>query len=154
VIRLRGVKRTDLDALFAIDRECFRPGIAYTRAHLRYYLCHPHSISILAEDDETKAIVGFAIAESYLEEGSPIGHIITIDILPQNRRQGIGRLLIDAILAQLSAVGASIARLEVAADNAVARAFYRELGFKRTGRIPGYYMGRLDALVMEKSLAP
>jgi [ribosomal protein S18]-alanine N-acetyltransferase len=154
VIRLRGVERTDLDALFAIDQECFRPGIAYTRAHLRYYFSHPRSISILAEDDETKAIFGFAIAESYLEKGSPIGHIITIDIRSSNRRHGVGRLLMEAILGQLSAVGAIVVRLEVAVDNVAARAFYRELGFRRTGRIPGYYLGRVDALLMEKQLGP
>jgi [ribosomal protein S18]-alanine N-acetyltransferase len=154
VIRLRGVERTDLDALFAIDQECFRPGIAYTRAHLRYYFSHPRSISILAEDDETKAIFGFAIAESYLEEGLPIGHIITIDIRSSNRRHGVGRLLMEAILGQLSAVGAIVVRLEVAVDNVAARAFYRELGFRRTGRIPGYYLGRVDALLMEKQLGP
>jgi len=42
--------------------------------------------------------------------------------------------------------------LEVAVDNDAAQAFYQRHGFVRTGRIPGYYLGRIDALVMEKSL--
>jgi [ribosomal protein S18]-alanine N-acetyltransferase len=42
--------------------------------------------------------------------------------------------------------------LEVAVDNATAQSFYERHGFVRTGRIPGYYMGRIDALVMEKQL--
>ena len=33
-------------------------------------------------------------------------------------------------------------------DNEAALSFYKLLGFKETGRIPGYYMGKLDALVM------
>lgn len=154
MIRLRGVEIADLDALFALDRECFRPGIAYSRVELRYYLCHPRSVSILAEDDATQTITGFAIAETYLEKGSPVGHIITIDVRSSNRRQGLGRMLMDAILAQLSAAGTAVVRLEVAADNAAAQAFYQRLGFGQTGRIRGYYMGTLDAFVMEKQLSP
>jgi ribosomal protein S18 acetylase RimI-like enzyme len=42
--------------------------------------------------------------------------------------------------------------LEVAVDNATAQSFYERHGFVRTGRIPGYYLGRIDALVMEKTL--
>ena len=152
MIHLRGVERSDLDALFALDQQCFRPGIAYSRADLRYYLAHPRSLSIIAEDDSTKAILGFIIAESYLEHGRPIGHIITIDVAPSERRKGLGGRLMNAMLDRLTGVGAAILRLEVAVDNIDAQAFYRRLGFSQTGRIRGFYLGRLDALVMEKSL--
>jgi ribosomal protein S18 acetylase RimI-like enzyme len=37
-------------------------------------------------------------------------------------------------------------------DNPDAQLFYRELGFVATGRIPGFYMGTLDALTMEMPL--
>ena len=154
MIQLRGVEVSDLDAVFAIDRECFQPGIAYSRTDLRYYVSHRGSISVLAEDDATKVILGFAIAESCLEKGVPVGHVITIDVRSARRRQGLGRMMMDAILARLSAAGAKLVRLEVAADNAAALGFYRGIGFSRTGRIPGYYMGKLDALVMEKRLDP
>ena len=56
------------------------------------------------------------------------------------------------MLDRLTGVGAAILRLEVAVDNIDAQAFYRRLGFSQTGRIRGFYLGRLDALVMEKSL--
>ncbi len=44
--------------------------------------------------------------------------------------------------------------LEVAVDNHGAQEFYAGHGFVRTGRIPGYYLDRIDALVMEKPLSP
>jgi len=153
VVNLRGVERADLDALFALDQECFPPGIAYSRADLRYYLNHPRSLSIIAEDTSTKAIQGFIISESYLEHGSPIGHIITIDVAPSQRRKGLGATLMQALLERLNSAGAAIVRLEVAVDNNDAQAFYRRLGFSQTGRIRGFYLGRLDALVMEKCLS-
>lgn len=144
---------TDLDALLAIDRQCFPPGIAYSRMELRFYLNHPGSVSMLAEDDATGEIAGFVIAEVQLQKGLPVGHIVTIDVLSSSRRQGIGRLLMDVVLIQLGEAGTKVVRLEVAADNEIAQAFYREFGFTPAGRIRGYYMGKLDALVMEKRLS-
>jgi [ribosomal protein S18]-alanine N-acetyltransferase len=151
VIQLRGVERSDLDALFALDRQCFRPGIAYSKSELRYYLSHPCSFSFVAED-EAHTILGFAIAESHLEDGIRAGHIITIDIAPAARRLGLGRLLMEALLVRLHSIGTSIVKLEVAVDNEGAQTFYRKLGFFETGRIRGFYMGKLDALVMEAQI--
>jgi len=151
VIQLRGVERADLDALFALDHKCFPPGIAYSRADLRYYLSHPRSFSVVAED-AAKSIVGFAIAESCLEGGKRIGHVITIDVTPEARRNGLGCMLMDALLDRLRNVGTTKVRLEVAIDNAGAQAFYQQLGFVKTGRIRGFYQGKLDALTMEKLL--
>jgi len=142
----------DLDALFALDHQCFRPGIAYSRADLRYYLSHPRSISILAEDNATRSIPAFVIAESYLEGGRRIGHIITIDVAPAARRTGLGRILMEALINRLCAIDTTTVRLEVAVDNLDAQAFYLKLGFSKTGRIRGFYMGKLDALTMEKNL--
>jgi ribosomal-protein-alanine N-acetyltransferase len=152
VVHLRGAKRADLDALYVLDQKCFPPGIAYSRADLRYYLSHPRSFSVVAED-AAQSILGFAIAESYLEEGRRIGHIITIDVMPAARRNGLGRMLMDALFDRLRVIETAKVRLEVAIDNADAQAFYRRLGFVRTGRIRAFYQENLDALAMEKRLA-
>ena len=120
---------------------------------LRFYLNHPRAVSMVAEDDATGEIAGFVIAETQLQKGSPVGHIVTIDVRSSSRRRGIGRLLMEGVLSHLGEAGTAVVRLEVAADNDAAQAFYREFGFTQTGRIRGYYMGRLDALVMEKRLS-
>jgi [ribosomal protein S18]-alanine N-acetyltransferase len=152
VVHLRGAKRADLDALYVLDQKCFPPGIAYSRADLRYYLSHPRSFSVVAED-AAQSILGFAIAESYLEEGRRIGHIITIDVMPVARRNGLGRMLMDELFDRLRVIETAKVRLEVAIDNADAQAFYRRLGFVRTGRIRAFYQENLDALAIEKRLA-
>lgn len=154
MFRLRGVERADLDALFALDQECFRPGIAYSRPALRYFLSHPRSRSIVAEDTASKAILGFIIAEIYLEHARRIGHIITIDVATSERRKGLGRALMQAMLERLASTEVVTVRLEVAVDNIEAQGFYQYFGFAQTGRIPGFYLGTLDALVMERSLTP
>lgn len=135
-----------MDALFALDQMCFSPGIAYSKAELKYFLFHPRSISVVAES--AAGIAGFAIVEFPVENGRRIGHIVTIDVAPARRRRGVGRLLMDALLDCCRHAEARHLRLEVAVDNDGALAFYRGLGFAETARIRGFYMGKLDALQM------
>ena len=53
---------------------------------------------------------------------------------------------------QMKQEGAGLMSLEVAEDNAVARQFYRSLGFVTRGKIAKYYGGKVDAEVMEKEI--
>lgn len=108
---------------------------------------HVRSVSVVAEDAE--AIVGFAIVQFQLEQGRRIGHIVTIDVAPDQRRRGVGRLLMDALINVCRETKAESIRLEVAVDNEPALAFYKSHGFTETGRIPGFYMSKLDALTMK-----
>lgn len=149
-IQIRQAGREDLDTLFALDQTCFRPGIAYSLAELRYFLFHARSASVVAED--STGILGFAIVQFGLAQGRRVGHIITIDVDPSLRRNGIGRALMGSLLDLCRERQAALLRLEVAVDNDPAIAFYLQSGFRETGRIPGFYMGRLDALTMEREL--
>lgn len=151
VIQLRPFRRADLETLYRIDQVCFAPGIAFSRAELRYYLQHPKSFTAVATTD-TRVIAGFCTGRIHPREGSLFGHIITIDVLPDARRQGVGHLLLRAVEEHFQAREVESIRLEVAVDNLQARAFYQAMGYEGIGMIPGYYAGRLDALVMQKQL--
>ncbi len=151
MFRIRRIEREDLDQLFALDKRCFRPGIAYSKAELAYFLGHSRSLTYAAVD-ASESILGFAIAESKLEQGRRVGHIVTIDVDPDLRRQGIGQRLMQEMIEGLQSQRAAAIRLEVAVDNLEAQSFYRRLGFTPTGRIPDFYMGTLDALTMQRSL--
>ena len=64
------------------------------------------------------------------------------------------RLLLFA-LAELAGEGVEEISLEVAVDNAPARALYERLDFREVGRRPGYYSQDrelVDALVMRRIL--
>jgi ribosomal protein S18 acetylase RimI-like enzyme len=52
-----------------------------------------------------------------------------IDLLPEARRQGFGRRLLNRLFAQLEAAGSSGVHLSVSAANQRAIAFYRAMGF-------------------------
>lgn len=148
---LRTVSPDDFPRLYALDQACFAPGIAWSKAELQYFLRYPGNIGVLAED-ESGRLAGFAIAGKRRRQGALLGHLITIDVDSTHRRRGVGHQLLEEAERQLREAGATAVILEVAIDNTTAQTFYHRHGFTRTGRIPGYYLGRIDALVMEKPL--
>lgn len=151
MIQLRPFRSADLETLYRIDHICFAPGIAYSKAELSYYVQHPKSVTVIAENDG-RTIVGFCTGQLQMREGRRMGHIITIDLLPDARRHGVGRMLMRAVEDHFEANAARSIQLEVAVDNLNAQMFYQGMGYMRIGMIPGYYGGKLDALVMQKLL--
>ena len=157
-MKLRGYTAADLPALHALDQTCFPPGIAYSRAELRSFLDHPSSFTTVACGQDG-SISGFAIvrpARRSLPSAAPglmaaVLHVITIDVAPAARRQGVGGLLMEWIFAKAEALHARAIVLEVAVDNDSAQRFYRRHGFAVTGTIPGYYNGVTDALELERT---
>ena len=151
-MRLRSFEAKDLPALLHLDARCFPPQISYSRAELEYFVRHPRSTTTIAESGGQ--IAGFCVVDWKLESGRRIGHFITIDIAPEMRRNGLGRLLMRAGEADLAGMGSVAITLEVATNNGGALAFYDRLGYQPTGRIPGYYADGTDALVLRKWLNP
>ena len=153
--RLRPYQVTDLPALFALDQVCFQPGIAYSRAELRSFLEHPSSFAAVACISER--IVGFVIVrparrpESGTRLWRPILHLLTIDVSPEVRRQGVGALMMHWVLEQAQRLGSQAVMLEVAVNNEPAQEFYRQFNFVQTRTLPGYYNGRTDALELQRT---
>ena len=142
---LRPVASTDLEALYRLDAICFEPGIAYSRGELRRFLGIVGAEGVVSDEDGQ--IAGFAIG--YLS-GRRTAHVVTLDVRPARRRGGLGRLLLEELLARLARAGASEGRLEVSTENAGAIAFYEKLGFETRRRLKDYYGRGRDALEMEK----
>src|SRR5713101_10174948 len=88
--QLRAYRPSDFEILFRIDQICFPKGIAYERFELKVYLQSEGSHCLVAEVGGD--VAGFILAELALDEG----HIITLDVLENYRRQGIGSLLLAA----------------------------------------------------------
>jgi ribosomal-protein-alanine N-acetyltransferase len=148
---IRSFEKRDLARLYQLDQVCFPPEIAYSRAELQYFLTHPNCSCWIAEQADDQ-LAGFILIERTGRNRRPAGHIVTLDVDPLYRRQGIGRLLMQSADQQLRHEGAAAISLEVAENNTAAQQFYRSLGFVMKGRIANYYGGRVDAEVMEKPL--
>jgi len=75
-------------------------------------------------------------------------HVLNVAVDPALRRQGLGRRLLDAALAEARGRRLSAALLELRATNEAALQLYRRAGFVVVGRRPRYYPGGEDALLM------
>jgi ribosomal-protein-alanine N-acetyltransferase len=101
-------------------------------------------------EDETPA--GFALALDLRKECE----IVSIGVLPERRRGGLGAALLDALCVEARLHAAESIVLEVAIDNAAARALYAGRGFIPVGRRQNYYRrtrNSADALVLRLALA-
>jgi ribosomal protein S18 acetylase RimI-like enzyme len=116
----------------------------------------PRAFTLVAEpapgpdssDANGTLAVGFIVAES----GRPAGHIITIDVLDEWRRTGLGSRLIEAAEERLRAEGCKSVFLETAVDNAAALAFYKRHQYFLVKTLPRYYATGVDAFVLKKDL--
>lgn len=87
-----------------------------------------------------------------VRETASQAEILTLAVHPAVRRQGYARALIRHALPYLDV---DVLFLEVAEDNASARALYTALGFEAFGRRPAYYRrgaSRVAALTMQLRL--
>ena len=78
------------------------------------------------------------------------GHIVSVAVLPEHQRKGIGKGLVEKALEGMINYGAGESYLEVRISNEPAIDLYKKLGFNIIRRIVGYYRDGEDAYVMAK----
>jgi ribosomal-protein-alanine N-acetyltransferase len=152
--RLREARPADFARLLAIDHICFPPGIAYSAAELRQGMTGRHAFTVIAEipvigSDSESEIAGFVVGRP---AAGRVGHIITIDVLPQFQRQGIGTTLMSDAERRFKSLDLHSITLETAVNNLAALRFYHQLGFRVVRPLRGYYAEGLDGLLLEKRI--
>ncbi len=150
--RIRQFEKADFDTLWRIDQACFDAQLAYSRPELAFYMQRPGSFTLVAEAVARipgAGILGFVVAETRRKSG----HIITIDVVEEARRTGVGSALLHAAEEQLLRAGAAAVALETPVNNESAIRFYKNKGYFVGKTVAGYYSNGLDALVMTKELA-
>lgn len=163
---LTPLSAADSTRLWVLDQRCFPPGIAYSEGEIRAYLLQAQrgfhaaiesgesacgaSPGDLRERPQVKvAPPPAAFILSLLHRGR--GHVITLDVAPEHRRQGMGVELMRAAERHFRDLGAVGMRLETAVDNQVARGFYARLGYREVRVLPHYYAHRQDGLLLLKN---
>jgi len=114
---------------------------------LTYELTNPRAIMLLAEREGEPA-AGYIS----LRHGGGEAEIFRLAVAPEERRRGIARVLVNAGLERLRALHVESCHLEVRMDNEGAIAFYRALGFARSGRRRAYYQDGMDAMLLSLTL--
>ena len=80
------------------------------------------------------------------------GHVVSVAVLPQYRRKGIGQALIAEAMDGMRVYNAKQCFLEVRVTNTPAIDLYKKLGFQVTRTIHGYYADGENAYVMSRKL--
>jgi len=146
---IRDYRREDFETLWKIDQVCFARGISYSRRELAFYIGQKRGFTLVAELEGR--LLGFVVVD---RDGHNQAHVITIDVLAEARRSGLGSRLMAAAEERLRTLGCKVVFLETAVDNAAALAFYKRHGYSVVHAIPRYYLDSIDALVLSKDLTP
>jgi ribosomal-protein-alanine N-acetyltransferase len=137
------VTASDPAALAALHARAF--AAPWSAGEFADLLSQPGVVAI-AESD------GFVLIRIVLDEAE----ILTLAVLPKARRLGLGRRLVEEAAIAATQAGAARLFLEVAENNAPARALYDRAGFSQIGRRKAYYAAadgsRTDAVVMSRNL--
>lgn len=138
----------------ALQRACFPedPWSDDSVATLMQQPGHAALLLVTGGEDDPRPL-GFVLARAAAEDGE----IVSIGVHPNARGGGHGRRLVAAAERAAAALGATVLFLEVAEDNAPARALYKICGFVAVGRRPNYYHragGRTAALILRRDLDP
>lgn len=146
-ITIRLMQKEDLPQAQEIDKLCFT--LPWPQGAFEYELEHnPRSVLWVAEvtkPDGGKQVAGLIVLWLILEEG----HIATLSVHPDYRKQGIAGSLLQTALIEAARQKCSEATLEVRETNIPAQNLYRKFGFEIIGRRKHYYKDtNEDALIM------
>jgi [ribosomal protein S18]-alanine N-acetyltransferase len=138
----------DLDAIVALEREIF-PDDAWPRDKLEDDLHSTYAHFLVAERGDS--IAGYAIAQHLPR--NDVADIQNIAVVEAHRGEGLGALLLDALVEWCESRDATAIMLEVRADNGPAQSLYASRGFVTIATRPGYYQpAGVDALVMRREV--
>ena len=150
---IRPYRAADFDRLWEIDQICFPPGIAYSQMDLTGFVTRRNAITLVAEFAEgakearPENIAGFAVAQPSRQTG----RILTLDVVPEARRFGLGSRLMQECEARLKARGCTAVYLETAVNNEAGLKLYQKLGYRILRTLPEYYHAqKLDAFLLGK----
>jgi len=150
---IRAAVAADAPLLAALHAPCF-PEEPWPADALAGLLESPGVFGLIGGADPTRPDPprGFLLGRIAADEAE----VLTLAVLPEARRAGLGGRLLAAAFAWSTACGVEAFFLEVAEDNPAALALYRGAGFRAVGRRPGYYRrggGGVAAVVLSCRLS-
>jgi ribosomal-protein-alanine acetyltransferase len=147
VFELRVATPDDLDPIMALETSTFDSD-AWSLESMSAELGSPHTYYLAAIDPSAQRdLVGYGGLLAPAASGE--ADIQTLAVAPDARRQGLGRRIVNALLAEARSRGVREVFLEVRADNPNARALYDSLGFEQIAIRARYYQpDGVDAQIM------
>jgi ribosomal-protein-alanine N-acetyltransferase len=148
---IRSIAPDDYEAMFLLDRVCFEPPFRFSRAVMRHFVETPGAFGLLLESAE-RDLKAFIVMQLTSVRRQSQAYIVTLDVAPASRRQGVARRLLEAAEARAAKLGASEVTLHVWTANEAAIRFYDGLGYVRVMLHQDFYAEGLDAWSYAKAI--
>jgi [ribosomal protein S18]-alanine N-acetyltransferase len=152
---LRKFEPDDLQDVMKINRVCLPENYTdmfFIDLHERF----PDTFIVAEEDHE---LLGYIMSRievglSNFGLGGLIrkGHVVSLAVMPQDRRKGVASALLNAAMEAMCGYKAKQIYLEVRVTNEAGVNLYKKVGFEVTRTVPGYYSDGEDAYVMSKKI--
>lgn len=147
-LNLAPMTAADVDEVWALECSVFP--YPWTRGNFADAVASGYDGWTVREEDG--ALAGYYLLMYALDEA----HLLDVALSGKRQRQGLGRRLLDVIVARARSQGMVSILLEVRPSNERALEVYRRHGYIHIGRRKGYYpagaAGREDAIVMRLDL--
>ena len=139
---------TDIEDVIAVEQNAYP--FPWTRGNFLDSLDSGYEAWVLRDEDGL--LLGYFLMMYVVEEV----HLLNITVRPDRQGQGLGRKLLDQLIALARDAGMHAVLLEVRPSNNHALMVYHHLGFVQIGQRKNYYPAagarREDAIVMRKML--
>ena len=137
------MKPEHIASVARLERENF--SLPWSENVLSSELKNPLSLWVVATNDG--AVIGYVGAQIVPDEAD----MMNLAVDAQYRRQGIGKALVEHLIASLQERMVRSLSLEVRVSNAPAVSLYEGMGFLTVGRRPNYYQKpKEDAWILRK----
>ena len=137
------MKPEHIASVARLERENF--SLPWSENVLSSELKNPLSLWVIATNDG--AVIGYVGAQIVPDEAD----MMNLAVDAQYRRQGIGKALVEHLIASLQERMVRSLTLEVRVSNAPAVSLYEGMGFLTVGRRPNYYQKpKEDAWILRK----
>src|SRR5579883_1928766 len=145
-VMIRPMRAVDVPEVVAVERASYQ--FPWSEGIFRDCLRVGYVCRVVTVIDE---LAGYGI----MSTGAGEAHVLNLCVSQSWRCRGIGRAMLEHLLARAAASGAHEAYLEVRPPNTAAIRLYQTLGFEQVGVRRGYYQavgGREDATVLKLAL--
>ncbi len=144
--QFRPMVESDLDAIMEIEPHIYSH--PWSRGNFSDSLVSGYSAWVLLDGAK---IIGYALMMMVLDEA----HLLNLSVAKAYQKKGLGRLLLEHMIAIAKKHAAANMFLEVRPSNISAIALYENIGFNEMAIRRGYYPahnGREDAVLMGLAL--
>jgi ribosomal-protein-alanine acetyltransferase len=132
--QIRIATEADLEQIMLIEKACFAND-AWSKSNMKSELLAPHTTYVVAE--ENSSLIGYAGLSKL--PASTTSDIQTIAVSESHRGLGVGRKLMESLLAFAKEQKAKEVFLEVREDKPTPQSLYSSLGFVAIDRRENYY---------------